>query len=363
MQQEPSTNSARAAGLRYVSDDGPGIRRRRSGKGFRYLSPSGTTIRDKATLVRIRSLAVPPAWTDVWISPDPDGHVQATGRDARGRKQHRYHPRWRAVRDATKYERLVEFGRALPRIRRRVAADLRQRDLTREKVLAAIVRLMDLTLIRVGNEEYARGNGSYGLTTLRDRHVKICGDTLHFAFKGKSGKYHEVLLEDPRLARIVKQCQDIPGQDLFQYYEADGTRHDVSSGDVNQYLRDASSDDFSAKDFRTWAGSVLAAEALAAERQHAMNGKANAAVKRAVHAVASRLGNTPAISRKCYIHPAIVGGFLDDGLAKLAVATKNGRNGAGLRPAEKALLRFLEGCRRDEKRAAARRARLPESWR
>jgi len=363
MLEEP-VKSAKAAGLRYVSDDEPGIRRKRSGKGFSYRAPDGSTLRDKAALARIRALAVPPAWTDVWICADPDGHVQATGRDARGRKQHRYHPRWREVRDATKYERLVDFGRVLPKIRRQVTADLRKRDLSREKVLATIVRIMDLTFIRVGNEEYARGNGSYGLTTLRDHHVKVCGRTMHFAFKGKSGKYHEVLLEDPRLARIVKQCQEIPGQELFQYYEDDGTRHNVTSGDVNQYLREASGGDYSAKDFRTWAGSVLAAEALALERRHARNGKANAAVKRAVQAVASRLGNTPAISRKCYIHPAIVTGFLEDGLSRLSVdTTKNGVRGAGLRPEERALLRFLQGCRREEQRRAKRRTALPESWR
>lgn len=364
MLQETTTASAEAAGLNYVSDVLPGIRRLRAGKGFRYVGPSGP-VKDKATLQRIRALAVPPAWTDVWISADPDGHLQATGRDARKRKQHRYHPRWRAVRDATKYDRLVEFGHALPKIRRRVGADLRRRAMDREKVLAAVVRLMDRTFIRVGNEEYARGNASYGLTTMEDRHVKVRGDVMHFRFRGKSGKWHEVLLEDPRLAKIVKLCLDIPGQELFQYYDEAGQIKDVTSGDVNSYLREASESDFSAKDFRTWAGSVLASEALGAEREHSGTGEANAAVKRAVEQVASRLGNTPAISRKCYIHPAIVGSYLEDGLTKLAVpANGNGkRAGPGLRPAERSLLAFLEDCRRQNRRRAKAKTKLPESWR
>src|SRR5436190_1573116 len=256
--------AARAAGLRYVSDALPGIRRKQAGRGFTYVGPDGDRISDRASLARIKSLAVPPAWTDVWICPDPRGHIQATGRDARGRKQYRYHARWRAVRDETKYDRMIAFGEALPRIRRRTEMDLRRPGLPREKVLAAVVRLLEVTRIRVGNEEYARTNRSYGLTTLLDRHVTVAGPTLRFSFRGKSGVRHQVDLTDRRLAAIVKRCRDLPGQELFQYVDDDGRQHTIDSADVNDYLRQLSGADFTAKDFRTWAGTVLAARALRA---------------------------------------------------------------------------------------------------
>jgi DNA topoisomerase-1 len=229
--------SAKAVGLRYVSDEEPGIKRVKSGKGFRYISVNGKGAPAASTLKRIRSLVIPPAWTDVWICAVEDGHLQATGRDARGRKQHRYHPLWREVRDATKYDRMIEFGEALPRIRRRLASDLRKPGLNREKVLATIIRLMDLAFIRVGNDEYAKQNGSYGLTTMKDQHADVRGKRIQFSFRGKSGKYHSIEVEDERLARIVKHCQDIPGQELFQWINGDARRHDVTSGDVNDYLR------------------------------------------------------------------------------------------------------------------------------
>src|SRR5205085_4886418 len=255
---ESAIESAAEAGLSYATDDQSGFRRIRSGGGFRYVDTKGKPLRAREHLARIRSLAIPPAWKDVWICPTANGHLQATGRDARGRKQHRYHPQWRETRDATKYGRLVEFARAVPRIRRRVQRDLGRTGLGRDRVLAAVVRLMDLTSIRVGNEEYARDNKSYGLTTLKDQHAKIRGSTIRFCFRGKSGKQHEVELHDRRLAKIVKSCQDIPGQDLFQYYDDDGERRDVTSRDVNDYLREAAGTDYSARDFRTWAGTVLA---------------------------------------------------------------------------------------------------------
>ena len=303
--------SARAAGLRYVSDQQPGIRRRKAGTGFTYVGPDGRTVKDRDALARIRRLAVPPAWTDVWICPDPRGHLQATGRDARGRKQYRYHPGWRRTRDDTKYGRMMAFGKALPAIRRRVEEDMARPGLPREKVIATLVRLLETTFIRVGNEEYARENRSYGLTTLRDQHVQVDGAKLRFRFRGKGGKTHEVDLQDPRLARIVKRCQDLPGQELFQYEDEDGEPRTVSSQDVNDYLREVSGQDFTAKDFRTWAGTVLAALALQ-EMEAATSRKVlKANVVRAIERVAERLGNTPAICRKCYVHPAILDGYLD----------------------------------------------------
>jgi DNA topoisomerase I len=297
--------SARLAGLRYVSETGPGIRRRRAGRGFVYLN-GHEPVRDATTLARIRSLVIPPAWRDVWICPAPSGHIQAVGRDARGRKQYRYHPRWRETRDETKYARMLAFARALPRIRARVATDLRRHGLPREKVLATVVRLLETTLMRVGNEEYARANKSFGLTTLRDRHVDVDGAAVRFEFRGKGGKEHAVGVRDPRVARIVRHLQDLPGQELFQYLDEDGTRRTVDSGDVNAYLREISGEDFTAKDFRTWAGTVLCALALAeiglgdSERATRRN------ITRAIGRVAERLGNTPAISRKCYVHPGVL---------------------------------------------------------
>jgi len=298
--------SAKEAGLRYVTDTKPGIRRKRCGKGFRYIDPEGKPVRDPETLRRIRSLVIPPAWTQVWISPDARGHLQATGRDARGRKQSRYHPRWRAVRDETKYEKMLLFGTALPRIRERVEQDLALPGLPRNKVLATIVRLMERTLIRVGNEEYARENHSYGLTTLRDRHVRIEGSTITFKFRGKSGKFHTVGVQDRRLARIVQRCQDLPGYELFHYLDEEGAARSIDSADVNDYLREVSGDDFTAKDFRTWAGTVLAAMALREFDAFESENQAKKNVVQAIKAVAQRLGNTPAVCRKCYVHPAVL---------------------------------------------------------
>jgi DNA topoisomerase-1 len=312
--QQPA-ECARAAGLRYVGDGRPGIRRVRSGKGFRYVDPDGKPVRDESTLARIRSLVIPPAWTDVWICPLPLGHLQATGRDARGRKQYRYHPRWRATRDENKYDRMLAFGRALPAIRARVDADLARQGLPREKVLATVVRLLERTLIRVGNEEYAEQNGSYGLTTLRNRHVQVVGETVYFAFRGKSGVRHRIDVRDRRLARVVKHCRDLPGQELFQYLEAEGTLRAVDSSDVNDYLRAAGGEEFSAKDFRTWAGTVLAAYTLRQQAAFGSQTQAKKNVAFAIQTVARRLGNTPAVCRKCYVHPAVVEAYFEGSLA------------------------------------------------
>ena len=259
---EQARDAARLAGLRYVNDSAPGIRRETRGRSFAYVGPDGKRIRDRETLDRIQALVIPPAWTDVWICSNPNGHLQVTGRDARGRKQFRYHPRWREVRDESKYEKLISFAQTLPRIRRRVAAHLRQRGLSREKILAVVVKLLETTLIRVGNDQYAKSNNSFGLTTMRDRHVDVVGSKVRIEFTGKSGIEHEMDVRDPRIARIMEQCQDLPGQELFQYVDDQGAIHDVGSADVNEYLREISGQDFTAKDFRTWAGTALAAQAL-----------------------------------------------------------------------------------------------------
>ncbi len=315
-QQEPElikdlATSAEAAGLRYISDTGPGITRRRAGKHFSYLGLDGAPIRDRAELDRIKGLGIPPAWKDVWICPDPLGHIQATGRDAKGRKQYRYHPRWREIRDETKYGRMMAFGRALPRIRERTNQDLARRGLPREKVLATVVRLLEATLIRVGNEEYARTNESFGLTTMRDDHVDVQDSKIHFHFRGKSGVEHTVDVKDRRLAAVVRRSQDLPGQELFQYIDEDGERQTIDSGDVNEYLREITGEDFTAKDFRTWAGTVLAAQALQEFGEFDSEAHAKRNVVAAIEAVASRLGNTRAISRKSYVHPAIIEGYMD----------------------------------------------------
>ncbi|KGM32842.1 DNA topoisomerase IB [Inquilinus limosus] len=332
-------DEARANGLRYVSDTDPGIRRRRSGKGFAYRLPDGSPVRDRETLARIRKLAIPPAYTDVWICPDPRGHLQASGRDQRGRKQYRYHPRWKAARAETKYNRMLAFGRALPRIRKRVEAGLAQRGLTREKVLAAIVRLLEATLIRIGNDEYARENKSFGLTTLRKRHVDVEGGAVRFEFKGKSGRLHRTAFRDPRIARIVRSCQDLPGHRLFQYVDDEGERHAVGSEEVNEYLRGISGQDFTAKDFRTWAGTLLAAEILATQGEPEAS-PTKAAVVRCIEQVAVQLGNTPAVCRACYVHPGVVAAFLDGELAT-TLRWPPGDDPDGRR-GEAALLRFLK---------------------
>src|SRR5215210_2320485 len=299
------------ARLRKVDISGPGIRRRRRGRGFEYWDENGGRIDDIETLERIRELAIPPAWTDIWICPYPNGHLQATGRDARGRKQYRYHPRWREVRDEAKYTKLLTFARVLPQIRARVEADLKHRGLPREKVLAAIVRLMEMTLIRIGNAEYAKANKSFGLTTLRDRHVAIEGGRIHIIFRGKSGKQHETDINDRRLARILKDCRDVPGYELFQYIDDDGERRTVDSADVNEYLREVTGEDITAKDFRTWAATHLAAQALREFENFDSDAKRKKAIVDAVKKVATHLGNTPAICRRSYIHPAILDGYMD----------------------------------------------------
>ncbi|MBA2450160.1 MAG: DNA topoisomerase IB [Chloroflexi bacterium] len=303
--------SAKAAGLRYVSDTGPGIRRKRAGKSFSYLGLDGKPIRDPETLVRIKALAIPPAYTDVWISPSPRGHIQATGRDARGRKQYRYHPRWREVRDETKYERLIAFGQALPKIREQTDRDLALAGLPRRKVVAAVVQLLEATLIRVGNEEYARENRSYGLTTMRNRHVDVAGATVRFKFRGKSGKEHTIGVKDRRLANVVKRCEELPGQTLFQYRDEDGELQTVDSDDVNEYLREITDQEFTAKDFRTWAGTVLAALALQEFESFDSETQAKKNVVQAIESVAERLGNTPTVCRQCYVHPAVIDTYLE----------------------------------------------------
>lgn len=343
---------ARTAGLRYWSDDRPAIERRRSGRGFRYLDPDGRTIRAPEVLERIRRLAIPPAWTTVRICPDPAGHLQATGRDARGRKQYRYHAAFRSHREAAKFDRLAAFGRALPELRARVEADLERVGLPREKVLAGIVRLLELTLVRVGNEEYARLNRSFGLTTLRGRHATVRGGSVRFRFRGKGGKAHEVGLRNRRLAHLVARCQDLPGQDLFQYLDDEGEPHAISSEDVNEYLRDASGIDVTAKTFRTWAATVLACRALVSgaagsqaesgagsragrgrgsrtgARQEARGSRASSPVTAAMRDVAEQLGNTPAVARRSYVHPAIVDAYLDGVIGRAFARTGRGSGDA-----------------------------------
>jgi DNA topoisomerase-1 len=301
--------SARDAGLRYVTDAQPGFSRRRSGKGFRYLTADGKTLRDPEALERIRSLVIPPAWSDVWIAASAKAHLQVTGRDVRGRKQSRYHPRWREARDETKYERMVQFAEALPGIRERVDHDLRLHGLPREKILAAIVSLMETTLIRVGNEEYARENKSYGLTTMRNRHIEVEGSAITFSFQGKSKVHHTVNLHDRRLAGIVKRCADLPGYALFQYLDAEGERHSVDSADVNDYLREITGQHYTAKDFRTWAGSVLACCKLREFAPFTTETEAKKNVVQAIAQVASRLGNTASVCRKCYVHPGVLDAY------------------------------------------------------
>jgi DNA topoisomerase-1 len=348
--------SAEDAGLRYVTDALPGIRRRRAGRGFTYIGPDGRRITEPGQLAWFKRLAIPPAWTDVWICPIKRGHVQATGRDSRGRKVYRYHPRWREARDEVKYERMTAFGKALPRIRERVDADLRRHGLPREKVLAAVVSLLEKTSIRVGNEEYARDNRSFGLTTLRDRHAAVSSGTISFRFRGKSGKAHEVELSDPRLARVVRRCQELPGQELFQYVDDQGEQRSIDSGDVNDYLREITGEPFTAKDFRTWAGTVLAAWALAEFEQVDSEAQARRNVVRAVERVAERLGNTPAVSRKSYVHPEIIGAYLDGAVVRAARQRADRALGRGslprLEPEEAAVLAFLRQRLAHEERRA-----------
>jgi DNA topoisomerase-1 len=336
-----SAEAAEEAGLQYINDDRPGYSRRAKGKDFEYLDTEGKTIRDDQRLLRIKRLAIPPAWTDVWICPSSNGHMQATGRDARGRKQYRYHERWREVRDENKFDRLAQFAKALPNIRRRVAQDLKLPGLPRRKVLATIVRLLEQTFIRIGNEEYARENKSFGLTTLKSRHVTVKGAQVRFRFRGKSRRQHDVNVADRRVAKVIAECQDLPGQDLFQYVDDDGKVQNVTSEDVNAYLRQIAGEDFTAKDFRTWGGTVLAAIALSKQEEFETNKQAKSNIKTAICAVAELLGNTPAVCRKCYIHPVIVEAYLN----RTRIAGLNGETkslGApNLRAAERAVLKFL----------------------
>lgn len=337
--------AAEEAGLQYVSDERPGYRRKPKRKEFEYFDTEGKPIRDEQRLLRIKRLAIPPAWTDVWICPSPNGHIQATGRNARGRKQYRYHERWRELRDENKFDRLAEFAKALSKIRRRVAQDIRLPGLPREKVLATVVRLLERTFIRVGNEEYARDNKSFGLTTIKNRHVKVSGDHLRFRFRGKSGRQHEVAITDGRIAKIVSKCQDLPGQDLFQYVSDDGEARNVTSQDVNDYLREITNENFTAKDFRTWAGTVLAAIALTAQSEFETKKQAKANLKTAISAVARLLGNTPAVCRKCYVHPALLEAYVTrTQIAGLNQAIKTPEN-INLRAVEKAVLKFVRAQR------------------
>jgi DNA topoisomerase-1 len=348
--------AAREAGLRWTTDARPGIRRRRAGRGWSYLGPDGSRISDPDVRARIAALAIPPAWTDVWICPDPRGHLQATGRDARGRKQHRYHPDFRSRRERAKYDRMLAFARKLPRIRRRVDADLARRGLPREKVLAAVVRLLELTLIRVGNEEYARLNRSFGLTTLRDRHATVRGERIRFRFRGKSGVMHDVSLRDRRLARVVARCQDLPGQELLQYVDDEDVVCDVRSEDVNDYLREVSGADITAKDFRTWAGTVLAYRALLALQPGDTDRDARHNVVEAIRQTAESLGNTPAVTRQSYVHPGVLKAYLDGrmGDALVSAAEEQEVPPHGTTPTEEASVMALLRQRVD---ADARRGR------
>jgi DNA topoisomerase-1 len=336
---------AEDAGLRYVSDDQPGYTRKRKGEDFEYFDTEGQQIRDEARLLRIRRLAIPPAYTDVWICPMPNGHIQATGRDARGRKQYRYHERWREARDENKYDRMVVFGKALPKIRRRVNRDLKQRGLPRSKVLATVVQLLERTFIRIGNDEYAKDNKSFGLTTMRNHHVDVKGEKLKFSFKGKSGVKHEVDVSDRRLAKIIRQLQDLPGQDVFQYVNGDGKVRDVTSQDVNDYLREITGEEFTAKDFRTWAGTVLAAMALNAQEAFQNKTQAKKNVKDAISAVSKILGNTPTVCRKCYVHPDVLETYLDgdmiEGLKEKTEETLANKL-RNMRAEEAAVMSFLQ---------------------
>jgi DNA topoisomerase-1 len=339
--------SAKAAGLRYVTDEEPGIRRLKRGKGFTYADPDGNVVRSPKELERIRKLAIPPAWTDVWICPRANGHLQATGRDAKGRKQYRYHADWRDVRDETKFGRMTAFGEALPKIRERIDQDMSLRGLPREKVVATVVKLLETTLIRVGNKEYVKQNNSFGLTTLRDQHVDVEGSTLRFEFRGKSGKEHFVEIQDRRLARIVKQCRDLPGQKLFQYLDESQERQSLSSEDVNAYLKETTGEDFTAKDFRTWGGTVLALSALLETGACETEKEVNKAVVDAIKRVAGQLGNRPAICRKYYVHPAVIETFLAGSLPQtledVVADSPDVDDRTGLRRLEAQVLCLLKG--------------------
>ena len=358
VEAEPDENRAAAesAGLVYVTDDMPGITRKKSGTGWRFVGPDGATIKDAAERERIEKIGIPPAYTDVWVCPSADGHIQATGRDVKGRKQYRYHPKWSETRDSAKYEHMVEFGKLLPGLRARVASDMAKRGFPRDKVLATIVNLLEVTLIRVGNEDYVKENKSFGLTTLRNRHVEVDGATLRFDFKGKSGKTWNLNLRDRRVAKVVKAIHELPGQHLFQYVDEDGHRQPVDSADVNAYLREITGHDVTAKDFRTWAGTVLASMALSEFEQVDNQAAMKKNVKAAIEKVASRLGNTPTICRKCYIHPHVLTSYLDGNLLadiKQEVEAELCEDADKLKPEEAALLGLLSRrISKDLKKAA-----------
>lgn len=331
--------SPTAASLVYVTGAEPGFRRVKRGRGFCYINPDGSILKDEAVLARIRALAIPPAYTDVWICLDPCGHVQATGRDQKGRKQYRYHKDWHGEQDASKFQRLIAFGRSLPDLRARIGTDMQARGAPRQKVLATVVSLLDRTLIRVGNAEYAKGNDSYGLTTLQNRHVALKGSELHFRFKGKSGKVWQLRISDRRIARIVRHIQDLPGQDLFQYVDEEGQVRDVTSADVNAYIREIAGEQASAKDFRTWTGTVLAARALFRAGAFTSKRESASKVRTALHDVAAQLGNTIAVCRSSYVHPAIIAGYLDGKPCAMPAVEENT---GGLSSEERAVLRYLE---------------------
>ena len=355
--------AARAAGLRYVHDDKPGIRREPAAGGFRYLGAKGEPVEDEATLARIKSLVIPPAWTDVWICPQPNGHLQATGRDARGRKQYRYHPKWRATRDEVKYERMLKFGQALPAIRAEVDRALGLPGLPREKVLATIVYLLEATMMRVGNEEYARTNKSFGLTTLRNRHVKVDGSEIAFRFRGKSGVYHKVKVQDRRLARIIARARDLPGQELFQYVDDEGETHSIDSSDVNDYLRSITGEEYTAKDFRTWSGTVLAALALQEFEKFDSEAQAKKNIVRAIESVAEKLGNTPSICRKCYVHPAVLDAYLEGTVLEVLrerTEQELTEDLHALQPEEAAVVAMLQQRLRHEQEEEQKRAAAPK---
>jgi len=355
---------AREAGLRYSSDQSPGIRRTmRRGKPI-YLHSDGTRLSETSTLVRIKRLAIPPAWSDVWICPRENGHIQAVGRDARGRKQYRYHEDWRRQRDDNKFGRMIAFAHALPKIRRRVARDLRRRGMPREKILATVIALLETTLIRIGNDDYVRQNGSYGLTTLHNRHARVRGPVIRFTFKGKSGKRHEITVEDPRLARIVKHCQDLPGQDLFGYADEEGAPRDVSSQDVNNYLREIAGIEFTAKDFRTWAGTILTARALSEFPPTSSQRAAKKNITSAIESVACLLGNTPAVCRKCYVHPEILNAYSAGKTVDSLRRQKPASQGTpGLRSEETSVLSLLQELSRNTRPKRSNGARKSASER
>jgi DNA topoisomerase-1 len=345
--------TAQLAGLRYTTDEQPGMSRRRKGRGFTYLDRDGVPVRDEGELRRIRRLAIPPAWTDVWISSSPLGHIQATGRDARGRKQYRYHERWREVRDEAKYGRLSDFAKALPRIRERVDADLARPGIPRERVLATAIRILEETFMRVGNMEYTRANGSFGLTTLRAKHVDVDGSRIVFRFRGKSGKEHEVDVHDRRLARVIARLEQLPGQDLFRYLDDEGELRTIGSDDVNAYLREISNEDLSAKDFRTWAGTVLAARALAELGKARSERIASKRIVQAIDIVSARLGNTRAVCRKCYVHPGILDAYAAGHLPAALRRPERERKGHGLSMHEAAVAAMLTRATRRAARRAA----------